>query len=235
MLKRKLAHSKGVRMLHDRIQGGRLYKLLRDRFGFLNWWPGDTRDEILIGAVLTQNTSWKNVEKAIKNLKAADMLSIEKISHARIPQLQSMIRPSGYYRQKAQRLKGICKYITANYGTLNCFFSQDTPKLRAELLSLSGIGPETADSILLYSAGKPVFVIDAYTRRAVQRIYGEKHEMGYSDLQSLLQGHVPADLRLYKDFHAQFVELGKNYCKKKPLCGACPLRQICNYATPQIP
>ena len=207
-----------------------VYETLRGHFGFLDWWPGDTADEILIGAVLTQNTSWKNVEKAILNLKKEGMLSVKRISTASITKLQRMIRPSGYYRQKALRLKGICSHITANYATLENFFSQDTADLRKELLSLNGIGPETADSIILYSAEKLIFVIDAYTRRAVQRIYGEKNEHGYAELQSLMQRSIPPDIKLYNDFHAQFVELGKNYCRKKPVCGECPLHGACRYA-----
>ena len=207
-----------------------VYETLRSHFGFLDWWPGDTADEILIGAVLTQNTSWKNAEKAVLNLKKEGMLSVKKLSTTSIANLQRMIMPSGYYRQKALRLRDICSYITTNYATLENFFSKDTADLRKELLSLNGIGPETADSIILYSAEKPIFVIDAYTRRAVQRIYGEKNERGYAELQSLIQHNIPKGIKLYNDFHAQFVELGKNYCRKKPLCGECPLHGACRHA-----
>ncbi|MCL5008330.1 MAG: endonuclease III domain-containing protein [Candidatus Marsarchaeota archaeon] len=207
-----------------------IYLLLRNRFGFLNWWPGDTTDEIFIGAILTQNTSWRNVEKSIANLKSAGMLSIKSIAAADVGKIQPLIRPSGYYLQKALRLKNICLYITKNYGSLSVFLSQVMPVLRLELLSLTGIGPETADSIILYAAGKPIFVIDAYTRRTVQRVFGEASERKYADLQGDITRGIPRSISLYRDFHAQFVELGKNYCRKKPLCESCPLNGICRYA-----
>ncbi|MCL5427785.1 MAG: endonuclease III domain-containing protein [Candidatus Marsarchaeota archaeon] len=207
-----------------------IYRAMRARFGFLDWWPGDTPDEILLGAILAQSTSWKNAERAIANLRAAGLLSVHRIARARLGALRQAARPSGYYNQKALRLKSICSHIVSKHHGLAGFFSQDAVALRRELLSLNGIGPETADSIILYAAEKPVFVIDAYTRRAVQRIYDEEEERGYDELQSIIQASIPRDVALYNDFHAQFVELGKNYCRKKPLCGRCPLSGICGSA-----
>ncbi len=202
---------------------------MRQHFGFLNWWPGDTKDEIFIGAILTQQTSWKNVERAISNLRSADSLSIKKISEMETSYLEGLIRPSGYYRQKAKRLSYISKYVVQKYASLNRMFKKNTMPLRGELLSLNGIGKETADSIILYAAGKRVFVIDAYTKRIMSRVYAIKDDIEYDELQSMIISKIPPKIGLYKDFHAQFVELGKNYCKAKPLCSKCPLKRYCLY------
>jgi endonuclease-3 related protein len=203
---------------------------LRKRFGFLDWWPGETRDEVIIGAILTQNTSWKNVEKAIANLRKEKMLDLKKIAGINIRKLEVLIKPSGFYKQKAKRLKGFVVYLFGNYKNLDELFDNGVPELRKELLSLNGIGMETADSILLYAAEKPIFVIDAYTRRSMSRIYLRRKEFGYEELQSLILRELPKDLRLYKDFHAQFVELGKRYCRKtEPVCAECPLNKACKY------
>ncbi len=205
-----------------------IYLLLRKRFGFLDWWPGETNDEIVIGAILTQNTSWKNVEKAIANLSKVRALSLRKISGIERSRLERLIRPSGFYRQKAARLQGFAAYVFDNYAGLEGLFRKDMGELRKELLSINGIGMETADSILLYAAGKPVFVIDAYTKRAMARIYGINN-LSYEGLQSLISESIDEDLETYKDFHAQFVELGKNYCRKEPICKECPLKEDCRY------
>jgi len=207
-----------------------LYKKLRDNFGYLNWWPGDTKVEIVVGAILTQNTAWKNVEKAIKNLKERKMLSLERLAGARLEELEDAVRPSGFYKQKAKRLSNLFKYIKANYSTLEKFFDKDKDELRNELLDLNGIGNETADSIILYAAEKPTFVIDAYTKRIMHRVYGIEEEIEYNKLKGYFESRLRPDLELYKDFHAQFVELGKRFCKKKPLCKECPLNDYCRYA-----
>ena len=208
----------------------RIYKLLRSEFGFLNWWPGETRDEILIGAILTQNTSWKNVEKAIANLREARALSVHEIANASNSHLEGLIRPSGFYRQKSKRLKRICSYINGR-GGLDKFFRLGLRTLKHELMALNGIGNETADSILLYAAGKPVFVIDAYTKRIMSRVYGISEGIDYISLQGIITKGIERSIPLYKDFHAQFVELAKNYCRKKPVCGKCPLKGVCVYAS----
>ena len=211
-----------------------LYKKLRDNFGYLNWWPGDTKVEIVVGAILTQNTAWKNVEKAIKNLKERKMLSLERLASAKLNELEEAIRPSGFYKQKAKRLSDLFKYIKANYSTLERFFDKDKNELRNELLNLNGIGNETADSIILYAAEKPTFVIDAYTKRIMHRVYGIDEEIEYNKLKEYFESRLRPDLELYKDFHAQFVELGKRFCKKKPLCKECPLNDYCRYASKKI-
>ena len=210
-----------------KIKTGEIYSILRKRFGFLDWWPGDTRDEVIIGAILTQNTAWVNVEKAIANLKQEDALDLRKISGIRAQALERMIRPSGFFRQKAKRLKAFADYVCCTYGGLDELFSKGSKELRKELLSLDGIGMETADSIILYAANKPVFVIDAYTRRIMSRLYGMAREPGYEELQESISRGIREDVGLYKDFHAQFVTLGKNYCRKEPLCGSCPLLESC--------
>lgn len=211
------------------INPERIYLKLRARFGYLDWWPGETRDEIVIGAILTQNTNWRNVEKAIANLRKEKLLDLKKLSTIGKERLEALIRPSGFYRQKAERLKGLAGYVFENYRGLDDFFKKGTPELRTELLSLNGIGPETADSIILYAAGKPIFVIDAYTRRSMSRIYLRKEEFGYEELQTMISKGIKEDTELYKDFHAQFVQLGKNYCRKEPLCEGCPLNGLCGY------
>ncbi len=206
-----------------------LYAKLRERFGYLDWWPGETRDEIIIGAILTQQASWKNVEKAISNLRSAKCLNLKKISTINVNSLERFIRPSGFYKQKAARLKGFARYIFSNYSSLDQMLSNDTGELREELLSIKGIGKETADSIILYAAGKPMFVIDSYTKRIASRIYGSDPDIEYDELRFDISGTIPDDLELYKDFHAQFVELGKAYCKTKPLCNECPVKSYCRY------
>ncbi|MGC9099092.1 MAG: endonuclease III domain-containing protein [Candidatus Micrarchaeia archaeon] len=210
-----------------------LYSRLRENFGFLNWWPGETKEEIVVGAVLTQNTAWKNVEKAIKNLKEKNVVSIDRLAGIDLSELESLIRPAGFYRQKAKRLKGLALYIKES-GGLEKFFQKDEEELRKELLSLNGIGKETADSIILYAAEKPTFVVDAYTRRIMHRIYGIDEEIEYNDLKKYFEKRLEKDLELYKDFHAQFVELGKRFCRKVPRCKECPLRDYCQYASKKI-
>ncbi|MGC8699817.1 MAG: endonuclease III domain-containing protein [Candidatus Micrarchaeia archaeon] len=210
-----------------------LYSRLRENFGFLNWWPGETKEEIVVGAVLTQNTAWKNVEKAIKNLKEKNVVSIDRLAGIDLSELESLIRPAGFYRQKAKRLKGLALYIKES-GGLEKFFQKDEEELRKELLSLNGIGKETADSIILYAAEKPTFVVDAYTRRIMHRIYGIDEEIEYDDLKKYFEKRLEKDLELYKDFHAQFVELGKRFCKKVPKCEGCPLIDYCQYQSKKI-
>ncbi len=210
-----------------------IYKALRNHFGFLNWWPGETAFEVFVGAILTQQTSWRNVEKAIINLKGTDSLSIEKIAAMPLGRLQQLIRPSGYYRQKAKRLKNICIAVIKEHGSLEDMFNLETGELRRVLLLYNGIGKETADSIILYAANKPIFVIDAYTKRAMNRINPKiDYNVDYDELRAYFEQKIKRETRLYKDFHAQFVELGKNYCKSRvPVCNKCPLSNMCNFAS----
>lgn len=207
-----------------------MYRLLRARFGFLDWWPGDTADEVFIGAILTQQTTWKNVEKAIANLKGAGLLGVASLSRAKTETIAELIRPSGYYRQKALRLREACSWVIENYGSLESLFALDLKPLREVLLGINGIGPETADSIILYAAEKPSFVIDAYTKRITNRVYGVLMGISYDGLKQLFESNLPRKTELFNDYHAQMVELAKMHCKSKPACGGCPLSKICLYA-----
>ena len=207
-----------------------IYKKLRAHFGFLDWWPGDTNFEVFVGAILTQQTTWKNVEKAIANLKSSDSLSVKKIANMTISKLERLVRPSGYYHQKAGRLKSICRAILKEHGTFENLLAKDREELRKILLSYNGIGRETADSIILYAANKPIFFIDAYTRKSINRINPSvKKDADYDELRNYFERNLKGNLTLYQDFHAQFVQLGKNYCKSKPLCSRCPLKGVCAY------
>ncbi|MEM0154492.1 MAG: hypothetical protein QW814_01505 [Methanothrix sp.] len=207
-----------------------LYGLMRRRFGFLNWWPGDTKDEIFIGAILTQQTSWKNVEKAISNLKKSRAMSVSMLSRMDTAGIEKLVKPSGFYRQKAKRLKSLSSIIMSKHRSLKGLFNLSAEKLRETLLGMDGIGPETADSIILYAAGKPTFVVDAYTKRIMHRVFGIDPSISYDGLKAIFESSLPKKLELYKDFHAQFVELGKRYCKTKPLCIECPAFKLCKYA-----
>ncbi len=200
------------------------YREMHARFGHRNWWPGDSALEVCIGAVLTQNTAWKNVVKAINNLKAAsvlNLLSIYRLSH---DELAELIRPAGYYNVKAKRLGNLVRHIVEKHsGDLDSLFSLPIEKLREELLTINGVGKETADSIILYAANKPIFVIDAYTKRILYRHGLINEKADYDEVQELFHSNFPRDTALYNDFHAQFVAVGHHYCKRKPLCEQCPL------------
>jgi endonuclease-3 related protein len=204
-----------------------IYNLLFTAYGPQNWWPAESQFEMMIGAILTQNTSWKNVEKAIQNLKRRDLLSVEALSDISVPTLAEHIRPAGYFNIKAKRLKNLIVFIQEKYdGDLNRLFSGDTETIRMELLSVRGIGLETADSMLLYGAGRALFVVDTYTHRILSRHNLIGDEAGYYDLQMLFMDNLPHEVELFKEFHALIVKTGKDYCRKKPLCPDCPLEQV---------
>jgi len=221
-----------------------IYKLLFDHFGYQDWWPvekdyhkrnkSDPRFEIIVGAILTQNTAWKNVEKALFNLKSNNCLTVKKVLETDIENLRKMIQPSGFFNQKASRLKNIAYFLNENYeGDLNKFFNLDLQEIRKKLLSLNGVGSETADSILLYAGNYPVFVVDGYTKRICKRLpliieketyfkiqqYFEKNLQKYLDIKDLVS--------VYKELHALIVKLAKNFCKTKPDCTICPLENNC--------
>lgn len=201
-----------------------MFNLLYSTLGAQNWWPADTELEMMAGAILTQNTSWNNVEKAIENLRKRDLLYVAALRDIPISLLAEYIRPTGYYNIKAKRLKNLIEFIDTEYhGDINAFFSCDTEVLQGQLLSVRGIGRETADSIVLYGAGRPLFVIDAYTYRILMRHGIIQDEAGYDDLQSLFMDNLPHEVGLFKEFHALLVKTGKLYCRKKPLCSPCPL------------
>ncbi|OGR06641.1 MAG: endonuclease [Deltaproteobacteria bacterium RIFOXYD12_FULL_53_23] len=204
-----------------------IYTRLVDHFGPQHWWPGDTPFEIMLGAVLTQNTSWRNVSMVIETLRQDGLLSFEALEDLPLEVLAEKIRPSGYYNQKARRLKGLFAAIREDSGSLEDFFNQDTYTLREKLLAVKGIGPETADSITLYAAGKPVFVVDAYTYRILLRHDLIAEDAGYEEIQELFLGKLPTEAQLFNEYHALLVRLAKEYCKKSnPLCDSCPLHGL---------
>jgi endonuclease-3 related protein len=204
------------------------YELLSTVLGPQHWWPAKTQFEIVVGAILTQNTSWSNVEQAIANLRSAKTLHPEAILKVPAARLARMIRPSGYFRQKAKKLKAFCKFLESEYrGSLAKMFEAPAADVREKLLGVFGIGPETADSILLYAGTHPVFVVDAYTKRILQR-HGWVHEMTrYDELQNLIQSAMPKDAAQYNELHALFVQVGKNWCRgREARCNACPLESF---------
>lgn len=204
-----------------------IYKLLLERFGPQHWWPGETQFEIIVGAILTQNTNWTNVEKAIANLKATGNLTPEKLHNLEQPELAELIRPAGYYRLKAARLNSFIDWLFEECdGELASIEGRHTGRLRAELLAVKGIGPETADSILLYAFDRPVFVVDAYTARIAARHGLIEPGADYEQLQDLFESSLPRDVRLFNEYHALLVRLGKEFCKPKAKCPACPLEDL---------
>jgi len=200
------------------------YRLMLARFGPRDWWPAETPFEVIIGAVLTQNTAWGNVEKAIENIKAAGALSIEKLYKTPDEILAEWIRPSGYYNLKTKRLKALIRFVKDVYGgNLDRMAKTPVKDLREQLLGVYGIGQETADSILLYALNKPVFVVDAYTHRIFSRHHVIEQCASYEEVQRVFTDNLPRDVQLYNEYHALVVETGKTYCKKKPRCLECPL------------
>jgi len=209
-----------------------IYKRLFQSFGPQHWWPGETPFEIAVGAILTQNTNWGNVEKAIDNLKRHGTLSAKAIHNMPVKRLSELIRPAGYFTIKAKRLKSFVDFLMNDYhGSMKRMKHEDIMhSLREKLLSVNGVGPETADSILLYALEKPVFVIDAYTKRVLSRHAIMEHEKPYEKFQELFHSSLREDVRLFNEYHALFVKVGKTFCKrKKPLCDKCPLNMSFKY------
>ncbi len=202
-----------------------IYQRLYEHFGPQNWWPAETPFEVCVGAILTQNTNWKNVEKAIKNLKERNLL--EPLSLHRLPleSLYELLKPCGYFRVKAKRLKRFVDYLVERYqGRLELLKDRDPEELRRELLEIKGIGPETADSILLYALEKPVFVVDAYTKRILLRHGLCSEEATYEEVKEVFEKALPRDPKLFNEYHALLVACGKTYCKPRaPRCKECPL------------
>lgn len=202
-----------------------MYERLYAHFGPRHWWPGASPFEVAVGAVLTQNTAWKNVERAIDNLKEAGALDLEALRALKPKQLAELIRPVGYYNLKEQRLRNLLDMFHHECdGDLDELWQRPLPEAREILLAVKGVGPETADSILLYAGGRPTFVIDAYTFRVLGRHGLAKEGDNYQDLQTLFMDHLEPDPALFNEFHALIVGLGHQLCKKsKPLCQGCPL------------
>jgi endonuclease-3 related protein len=201
-----------------------IYHKLYRAFGPQHWWPGDSPFEIAVGAILTQNTNWANVEKAIASLKNKRALSAKGIYEMKTEKLALFIRPAGYFNVKARRLKAFIHFLINEYhGSMGRMKNEKLDTLRTKLLNVHGIGPETADSILLYALDNPVFVIDAYTKRVLSRHSVINHDESYERIQDLFHETLKRDTGLFNEYHALFVRLGKTYCRKKPLCDGCPL------------
>ncbi|KAA0014781.1 MAG: endonuclease [Thermoplasmata archaeon] len=225
-----------------------VYRLLFKKFGSQGWWPttapGEAKPkhrgkkpdtekeklEIVIGAILTQNTSWKNVERAIENLNRNNLMDIDALNLVDTKHLAQVIKPAGYYNQKAERIKNFIRFLLEEFdGSFSKLFSMNLTDLRNKLLSLKGIGKETADSIILYAALKPIFVVDAYTKRIAERIGLGKKD--YNELQKIFMESLPENQKIFAEYHALLVRLGKEYCKKNnPRCRDCPLKNLCSYA-----
>lgn len=205
-----------------------VYDRLLKALGPQHWWPAQTPFEVMIGAVLTQNTNWQNVEKAIRNMRNADLLEPHALYNAPAEELEELLRPAGYFRVKARRLRSLLEFIINRYhGSLEAMFQTDLQTLREELLAVNGVGPETADSILLYAGGLGVFVVDAYTHRIFARHGWIGFDADYHQIQDYIQSSLPEDVRLYNEYHALLVYAGKHFCNKsKPKCHECPLRKM---------
>jgi endonuclease-3 related protein len=204
----------------------KVYQKLLAVHGPQDWWPGDSRFEIMVGAVLTQNTAWTNVERAIRSLRHAKALSPEKILATDSKRLARWLKPSGYFNVKAKRLKAMCRWLVQQ-GGVRQLAKRPTPELRQALLAVHGIGPETADDILLYAFERPVFVIDAYTHRVFDRLGISKGGEDYETLRRLFERALKPDVALFNEYHALIVRHGKDVCKKKPLCSRCCLAPRC--------
>jgi endonuclease-3 related protein len=204
-----------------------IYDRLFAAFGPRGWWPGDGAFEIAVGAILTQNTNWKNVEKALHGLKSRGLLDPRSLARLEKDRLAALLRPAGYYNIKAERLKAFLFWLEeAASGDMAQLSGWPTRKLRSALLNIKGIGPETADSILLYAIEKPSFVVDAYTRRVLSRHGLAGPHASYDELKALFETHLPGDVPLFNEYHALLVEVGKQYCRPKPLCEGCPLEEF---------
>jgi endonuclease-3 related protein len=207
-----------------------IYRRLLKRFGPQHWWPAEEPFEVIVGAILTQSAAWGNVEKAINNLREAGALSPSSLRGLSHPELAGLVYPCGYYNAKALKLKAFADWLGNHYDDdLDRLFALDSAELRQQLLSVHGVGPETADSIILYAAGKPVFVIDAYTRRIISRLGSAPQKDSYAAYQALFMNNLPQDAQMFNEYHALLVCLGKNVCRRQPLCGECPLNDICRF------
>lgn len=204
-----------------------IYHKLYKVFGPQHWWPGETAFEVIVGAILTQNTNWQNVKKAIANLKREKCLNPSGLKRISTKKLAQLIRPSGYYNIKAQRLKKFIKFLYNEYCCSLARMAKDNlSSLRKNLLTVKGIGPETCDSILLYALNKPVFVVDAYTKRILERHNILDNHATYHQIQELFMKNLPRKTRLFNEYHALIVKVGKEFCKKIPECEACPLKEV---------
>jgi len=201
-------------------------------FGPQHWWPGESQLEIIVGTVLTQSTNWRNVERAIDNLRAADVLQLRKLCHLDLEKLAELIRPAGFFRLKAKRLQNLVRFIDDRFGSIQRMFQSDLAELRGTLLEVNGIGPETADSILLYAGEYTTFVIDAYTARIAKRHGWIEPEADYQALKTFFESGLSPDMQLFNEYHALIVMTGKQYCKPTPQCEGCPLQSMLQESGP---
>jgi endonuclease-3 related protein len=206
----------------------RYYSVLRARFGPQQWWPARTRLEVILGAILTQNTTWHNATLALRNLRKSGLLSWQALRRACLSGLEACVRPSGFYRQKARTIRDFVDWLSREHaGSLNRLFSLPTDELRRRLLDLRGLGPETVDAIILYAVQRPLFVADAYTRRVLARHGFVSEAADYHQAQEFLHAHLPPDTSLFNEFHALLVAVGKKHCKpQSPRCAGCPLEEF---------
>src|ERR1700680_2798329 len=206
----------------------RYYEAMSGALGPMHWWPAQTPFEVIVGAILTQSTAWGNVERAIANLRSAGVLTASAMLRVRTPRLAALVRPSGYFRQKAKKLKAFVRFLQTGYGgSLKRMFLTPTLELREKLLSVHGIGPETADSILLYAGNHPVFVVDAYTHRIFGRHGITDGKANYETVRAFIETSIPRQPELFNEFHALIVNTGKKWCRKSaPRCEECPLRSL---------
>ncbi len=214
--------------MRDKLQD--IYSRLYAHFGPQHWWPqSDGAFEIIVGAILTQNTAWTNVEQALANLRRAGLLTPTRLHRSRRSRIARLIRPSGFFRLKTKKLQAFTRFLfEKHHGRLAQLFALDAETMRQELLAVYGIGPETADSIVLYAAHKPMFVVDAYTRRICSRLGLSRDDASYDELQQLFMRHLPRETKMYNEYHALFVALGKNVCRKRACkCSICPLHELC--------
>lgn len=204
------------------------YDRLFASFGPQQWWPGETPFEVMVGAVLVQNTSWKNVERAIANLRDAGLMDPQSLHDLSVEELAELIRPAGYFRIKARRLHHLLAFLVHEYdGSLETMFQSDLATLREQLLGVHGIGPETADAILLYGGNLPTFVVDTYTHRVLARHGWIGYEADYHEIKDYFESSLPPDVPLYNEYHALLVRVGKEYCRKSnPRCEQCPLAEM---------
>jgi len=214
----------------------RIYDRLFAAYGPQHWWPAHTPFEVMIGAVLVQNTSWQNVRKAIGNLRRLDLLEPHALYAVPPEELEELIRPAGYFRIKARRLRNLLVLLVEHYeGSLEATFRTPLAELREQLLAVNGIGPETADSILLYAAGMPTFVVDTYTLRVLARHGWIAFDADYYQLQDHFESRLPDDVQLWNEYHALLVRVGKEHCRKRPLCRGCPLEELLPPSGPMEP
>ncbi len=204
------------------------FDLLLDRYGPQGWWPGETPFEVMVGAVLTQNTAWSNVERAIANLKRAGVLSCGAMLALAPEALAALIRPAGYFNVKAVRLQALCRFLVEAGGEA-ALAARDTPGLRTALLAVHGVGPETADDILLYAFGRPVFVVDAYTRRIGARLGLVAGDEGYEIIRRTFEAALGPDVAVFNEYHALLVRHAKVHCRPRPRCEGCPLATLCSF------